>query len=272
MALTTASSAGEKLTGLIPAYLKKRLIRSVTLKRHAYTLPWPQHPGKITHEEPVWNKMVGRFVIKSIVKAFGSKFSVGEFLDGVKYAVSSVAEMMQDKDRHEDLSKVMSTELYKEVKEVLDSLPPLCHIHLDIESLRQLETMSFSCIAGEASPGDEHVIAGLGQMIVTSQSRMQDFSKDLKSFTTKDAREIALEAGMSRLEFQLGVGFKTKEKFAVIEDESGSLLMGSNKFVDCSHYWVFSSLVERNTSSDYPLNWIIVDINNYFNKQRIPTE
>ena len=211
--------------------------------------------------------MAGRFVIKSIMKAFGSRFSVGEFLEGAKYAVNEVSHMLIDKDRHDDLSSVMSPELFKDVKEALDSLPPSCHIHLDIESIRQLESVSFCCIAGEARPGDKHVIAGLGQMIVTSQSRMLDVSKDIKSFTTKDAREIALEAGMSRLEFQLGVGFKTKEKFAVIDDESGSLLAGSNKFIDCSHCWLFSSLVQRTSSEEYPLNWTIVDINNYLDKQ-----
>lgn len=205
--------------------------------------------------------MVGKFLVRRIMKNLGFDFSVGEFLNGTKHAVHELASMIASSERHEEISHVTSEDLFQAIQSSLRLLPPSCHIHLDVESVRNMEMVGFNIVAGQAESGDQHVISGLGQKVVTSQSRMQDISERLSSFTTHQARDIALEASMARLEFRLSVTFQTREKFAVLDNASGAVIQGSNQFVPCSHLWVLGSLVDRD--ADYPLKWTIIDINNF---------
>lgn len=205
--------------------------------------------------------MVGKFLITRIMKNLGFDFSVTEFLNGTKHAIHELASMIATRERHEDISQVTSAELCQAIRSSLSLLPSSCHIHLDVESVRNMEMAGFNTVAGQAALGDEHVVSGFGQKVVTSQSRMEGISEDLTSFTTHQAKDIALEASMARLEFSLSVAFQTREKFAVLDSASGAVIQGSNQFVSRSHLWVLGSLVDRN--ADYPLRWTIMDINNF---------
>ena len=235
---------------------------SGTGSKTTYPLPWPvRERAEKAESEPIWNKLVGKFLVRRIMKNLGFDFSVGEFLDGTKYAVHELASMIASSERHEEIAHVTSADLYQAIHSSLCLLPPSCLIHLDVESVRNMEMVGFNTVAGKAESGDQHVISGLGQKVVTSQSRMQDISESLSTFTTHQARDIALEASMARLEFRLSVAFQTREKFAVLDSASGVVIQGSNQFVPCSHLWVFGSLVDRD--ADYPLKWTIIDINNF---------
>lgn len=227
-----------------------------------YPLPWPiRERGEKSESEPVWNRMVGKFLVRRIMKNLGFDFSVAEFFNGTRHAMHELASMIATRERHEEISHVTSAELYQAIHSSLALLPDSCHIHLDVESVRNMEMVGFNTTAGQAESGDRHVISGLGQKVVTSQSRMQDISENLRTFTTHQARDIALEASMARLEFCLSVSFQTREKFAVLDGASGAVIQGSNQFVSCSHLWVLGSLVDRD--ADYPLRWTILDINNF---------
>ena len=205
--------------------------------------------------------MVGKFLIRRIMNNLGFDFSVAEFLNGTRHAIHELAGMLATRERHEEISQVTSAELYQAIHSSLALLPSSCHIHLDVESVRNMEMVGFNTVAGQAASDDQHVVGGLGQKVVTSQSRMQHISENLSSFTTHQAREIALQASMARLEFSLSVAFQTREKFAVLDTASGAVVQGSNQFVSCSHLWVLGSLVDRD--AEYPLRWTIMDINNF---------
>lgn len=229
--------------------------------KDGYTLPWPQYSKPFASREPIWNRQVGLFLLRRVANMLGEQFSVSDFLLGAKDAVYILADTMAHKNRHEQLRLLLEPTLYSAVEESLSSLPTNARIHLDIESIRNLQLASVNAIVGMADPGDEHVIAWLGQKVITSESKLQEFVKQDSKFTFDRARGIGRDAVATRLEFQLGVTFNTKEKFAVL-DEGSRLVEGSNQFRDGFHFWKFSSLAEWETD-EFPFQWSIADINDY---------
>ena len=226
----------------------------------SYPLPWPKH--KFPQDfEPFWNRVAGKFVIRRVMKTLGCDFSTSDFIEGSRMAIQELASMISDKSRHSELSRVTSPDLNRAITATLDEVQETSSIHLDIESIRNTEIVSFNSIIGEASPGDEHVISELGQKIITSRSRMHGM--DQYSISVKEFRELLMEATIARLEFRISVRFKTKEKFVILDRETGQLLSGSNQYTDCQHLWLFTSVVDK--ESQYPLNWIIADINKFLN-------
>ena len=227
-----------------------------------YPIPWMRYNKPVKVLEPLWNKLTGLFLLRRIATLHNHSFSVAEFLSGVKDAVYTLANVITDSSMRHNLDQLLEPQLCKSVQQSLDLLPQKAHIHLDIESIRALQLSSVNTVVGSTAPGDEHIIALLGQKIITSQARLQDIlDQQDEDFTFKNARELGKEATFTRLEFSVAVSFATKEKFTVM-DENGRVVMGSNQFQDCYHLWRFVSLVPWGTE-DYPFMWTISDINNY---------
>lgn len=229
--------------------------------KDGYTLPWPQYSKPFALREPIWNRQAGLFLLRRVANMLGEQFSVSDFLLGVKDAVYVLADTIAHQSKHEQLRRLLEPTLYSAVEESLTSLPTNAHIHLDIESIRNLQLVCVNGIIGTADPGDEHVIGWLGQKVITSEAKLQELVKEDSKFTFDRARGIGRDAVATRLEFQLGVSFSTKEKFAVL-DEGSRLVEGSNQFRDCFHFWKLSTLVEWETD-EFPFQWSIADINNH---------
>ncbi len=227
----------------------------------AYPLPWNHNRKPLRPNDPYLHRQVGLFLLRRVANLHGSNFSVSEFLHGVRDAVYSLAKAITDQETHSQLELFLGRRLCSAVRRSLGALPENAHIHLDIESIRNMHLSSINATVGMADQGDEHVISWLGQSVITSQTGLQNLMDEDSRFTFSKAREIGKEATFSRLEFRLGVSFGTKEKFAVL-DEEGRVVMGSNQFRDCFHFWTFSSLVAWETD-EYPFQWIIVDVNDF---------
>lgn len=229
-----------------------------------YPLPW-LHCSKASQlagaREPFWNRFAGLFLLRRVATMHGYSFQISDFLLGVKDAIYALADIIAEQARQDQLQNVLDSALCASMQRSLDSLPPNAHIHLDIESLRNLHLVGVNAVIGSAEEGDRHEIHWLGQKVVTSHSRMESLMESGSKFSLSDARKIGSEATSSRLEFQLRVSFRSKEKFAVLDD-GGAVVMGSNQFRDCFHVWKFSSLVAWEAES-YPFNWSILDINNF---------
>lgn len=239
-----------------------QVCRNVAYDDHGgYSLPWVQYIRPFAAAEPFWNRLAGLFLLRRVANMLGHSFSTSDFLIGAKEAIFVLADIMADQDRHDQLDHLLDPALCSVVRDSLKLLPQNAHIHLDIESVRNLQLGAVNAIVGLADSGDEHIIAWLGQKVITSQSKLQSLMEKDAKFTFQSAREIGLEASYNRLQFQLGVHFNTKEKFAVL-DETGRVVKGSNQFKDCFHFWRFGSLVSWD-SDEYPFKWTILDINNY---------
>ena len=235
--------------------------RSDNEEHGGYSLPWVHYSRPFAIKEPFWNRLAGLFLLRRVSNMLGHSFSTSDFLIGVKEAIYVMADVMADQERHDQLDHLLDLSLCSVVRNSLNLLPQNARIHLDIESVRNLQLGTVNATVGLADSGDEHVIAWLGQKVITSQSKLQSLMEQDAKFTFQRAREIGLEASYSRLEFQLGVHFSTKEKFAVL-DEAGRVVKGSNQFKDCFHFWKFGSQVSWD-SDEYPFQWTILDINNY---------
>lgn len=234
----------------------------------SYPLPWLQcsKASELSGatREPFWNRFAGLFLLRRVARMNGHGFHVSDFLLGVKDAIYALADIVADRARSEDqLQDVLGASLCAAVRRSLDSLPPGAHIHLDVESLRNLHLVAVNAAMGSAEEGDRHVITWLGQKVITSQSKLESLVNDSSGskFSLSEARKIGMDATSTRLEFQLGVSFRTKEKFVVL-DSSGAVVMGANQFRDCFHVWKFSTLVDWDTE-DYPFKWSVSDINNF---------
>lgn len=249
----------------LPAPLgNRRTLHSSEVSRYedeGYPLPWVHSRKPVRPSDPYLHRLVGLFLLKRVANLHGHRFSASEFLDGVRDAVYSLAEVMVHQDRHSQLEQFLGPRLHSAVSPALASLPEKAHIHLDIESIRNMHLSSVNAIVGEADLGDDHVISWLGQRVITSQSRLQNLMDEESRFTLERARELGREATLSRLEFRLGVSFGTKEKFAVL-DEEGHVVIGSNQFRNCYHLWTLSSLTSWETE-EYPFQWTIVDVNDF---------
>lgn len=232
-----------------------------------YTLPWTQHPTAFTNREPLLNRTLGLFLLRNIASSHGYSFSVSDFLEGVKEAVFSLARILSTPERQDALPTVLHPRLCESIKSSLDALPSGSRMHLDVESIRHMQLSCVNSVIGATEPGDEHTFTWLGQRVVTSQSELQAMNDIGAKFTFQSGRELAMEAAHTHMEFQVGVSFKTKEKFAVL-DNSGEIVAGSNQFRDCYHLWKFTSSVEWETDIDYPFSWTVLDINNYLSGAR----
>ena len=227
----------------------------------SYRLPWTQHPTPFSDREPFINRTLGLYYLRKYSNAQGYSFRVSEFLQSVKEAVFSLAEILSTPDRQDSLESVLHPRLCERVTSSLEDLPSGSRMHLDVESIRQLQLCSVNSIAGEAASGDEHVFSFLGQQVIASRSELQATYDINNGFTFRAGRELVWEAVKTRLEFQVGVRFKTKEKFAVL-NSAGEMIAGSNQFQDCYHMWRFCSDVAL-TREEYPFSWTVLDINDH---------
>ena len=232
----------------------------------SYVLPWSQHTRPFSEKESFLNRTVGLFLLRRIAGSHGYSFSVSEFLEGVKEAVFSLAGVISSPDRQESLKNILHPRLLESVRSSLNLLPEGARMHLDVESIRQLQLSCVNSVVGATEPGDEHTFHWLGQRVIASQSELRAMDEIDAKFTFQSGRELALEAASTHMEFQLGVSFKTKEKFAVF-DRGGEVVAGSNQFRDCYHLWRFCSTVEWSGDVDYPFSWTILDINNHLTQQ-----
>ena len=227
-----------------------------------YTLPWIQYPTPFASREPFLNRTLGLFLLRNIASSHGYSFSVSEFLEGAREAVFALSGILSTPDRQNSLATILHPRLCEQIRTSLERLPSGSRMHLDIESIRHMQLSCVNSVIGATEPGDEHMFNWLGQKVIASQSELKAMHDIGAKFTFQSGRELAMDAASTHMEFQLGVSFKTKEKFAVL-DSSGEIVAGSNQFRDCFHLWKFSSDVEWEADIDYPFSWTILDINNY---------
>ena len=232
-----------------------------SLDGSSYPLPWAQHSVPFSVREPFKNRLIGLFFLKRIANTHGYKFEVSEFLQGAKEAVFTVAEALSSPERRNILQSVLSPHLYTAVRQSLENLPSGSRMHLDVESIRHIQLRCVNSVVGATEPGDEHPLEWLGQRVIASKSELQALERADTKITFQTAREIGMTAAGIHMEFQLGVSFKTKEKFAVL-DSGGQVVEGSNQFKDGYHLWRFGSTVSWE-GDDYPFSWTILDINNH---------
>ena len=242
----------------------KRLLRCsssfFTNGQSSYPLPWPYLEKSPTGiNEGFLNRLVGTFILQSVVRGTNTDFRVSSFLTGVKDAIYCVVERLSSPSRElqYSLETVLDRELYEAVKSSLDSVAD-CRVHLDIESIRQLQLAAINSVIGAVSDRDRHQIGWLGHTIITRQSEMERLFERSGKITMKTAREAAETVMLSHMEFGLTVTFQTKEKFAVM-DKEGRIILGSNKFRNAYHVWRFHSHVDWD--ADYPFQWQVADIN-----------
>ena len=227
-----------------------------------YKLPWTQHSKPFHDREPFINRTIGMFLLRRIAGSHGYSFSVSEFFEGVKQAVFSLAGVLSTPERQDLLPAILHPRLCEGVMVSLAGLSSGSRMHLDVESIRHMQLSCVNSVIGATEPGDEHTFSWLGQKVIASQTELRAMEDIDAKFTFQSGRELALEAANTHMEFQLGVSFRTKEKFAVL-DSNGEIVTGSNQFRDCYHMWRFSSSVEWNADIDYPFSWTILDINNH---------
>ena len=227
----------------------------------SYRLPWSQHPAPFSDRESFINRTVGLYYLRKYSNSQGYSFSLSEFLQSVKEAVFSLAGILSMPDKQDSLETVLHPRLCERVTSSLESLPSGSRMHLDVESIRHLQLCRVNTVAGDAAAGDEHVFSFLGQRVIASRSELQAVYDINDAFTFRSGRELVWEAIQTHLEFQVGVRFKTKEKFAIL-NSAGEVIAGSNQFQDCYHMWRFYSDV-ASTGGEYPFSWTILDINDH---------
>ena len=237
-----------------------------------YPLPWPYLEERpIGINGGILNRSAGIYLLKSVTKTIGTDFKTSSFLIGVKDAIYCVSDLLGSPNRELQcsLEAILDRELYQAVRSSLDSVAD-CRVHLDVESIRQLQLVTVNSIAGAAVPDrDQHEICWLGQTVVTSQAEMERVFEDSGKITVKTAREVAESAMLSHMEFGLTVTFLTKEKFAIM-DREGRIIQGSNKFQNAYHAWRFRSRV--NWDGDYPFQWEVADINCFLMNRELPVQ
>ena len=204
--------------------------------------------------------MAGLFLLNRLVD-----FSRSEFLLGVKDAVYSIAEVLSDQTRHDELDQLMNRPLYRAVKQSLDNLPTDANIHLDIESIRHLQLCTVHGEVGEATTDDVFAVRILGQDIVSSEAKLESYSESVFRGSKEERLEARESVLTMKAKFELGVGFSTREKYIVFSKE-GRVVEGSNQYQTCHHLWKFSSPVDID-SEEYPLEWTISSINGYLEEQ-----
>ena len=193
-----------------------------------------------------------------------------DFLHGVSDAVHTFADILADTTRHLELEYILAPVLYTAVKKSLQSLPENSQIHSEVDSVRGAYVCTMNTTFGDAEPGDRHIVSWLGQSVVTSKSKLAALLAGDDKFTFNRAQDLGREAALTRLDFQLGVSFMTREKFVVMDGDSGREILGSKEFRDCFHFWKFSSLVDwEREDVEYPFDWTIADINNHVRSIRL---
>lgn len=227
-----------------------------------YPLPWPHNTAPIITKEPLWNKWAGLFLLRRVIKQrTGQPFAMSEFFFGVKEAILAFTNALKQTEQRSNLGSFLHPSLHSAVEESLAKLPEGAQIQLDVENIRNMQLTSANSIVGTAPPGDEHVIAWIGQKIISSKSKLGDVMKPEEgNFTFEKARELGREAAYNRLEFQLTVSFVTRERFLVL-DKVGHIVAGFREHQDSHHLWKFASVLDWD--SDYPFQWKVIDINNY---------
>eukprot|EP00118_Oscarella_pearsei_P011925 m.83977 g.83977 ORF g.83977 m.83977 type:complete len:95 (+) comp36375_c0_seq7:726-1010(+) len=73
---------------------------------------------------------------------------------------------------------------------------------------------------------------------------------------------IGEEATRQGLEYRLTVNFQTKERFYIRHKDSKKIAFGSLDLVNSTHAWVFSAILNWQWHEEYPLDWIVCDIDN----------
>lgn len=186
---------------------------------------------------------------------------IADFFLGVQEAISAFTNALKQTEQRSNLRHFLRPSLYSAVEESLEKLPEGAQIQLDIENIRNMQLVSANSIVGTAPESDEHIIAWLGQKIISSKSKLDEVMRQADgNFTFEKARELGREAAYNRLEFQLTVSFVTREKYLVV-DKAGQVVSGSREHHNTYHSWKFASLLDWD--SDYPFQWTIADINNY---------
>ena len=234
---------------------------SGSVEGSGYPLPWAHHSGPVSPREPLVNRLIGLLLLRRIARSCGYTFTVSDFLHGAKEAVFSVAQTLSSPGSRDSLRGVLSPALYAGVSRALECLPGGARMHLDVESIRHVQLSCARSVVGATSPGDEHTLEWLGQRVVASKTELQAMHETDPKYTYRLAREIGVNAAQTHMEFELGVSFRTKEKFAVL-DVNGKVLEGSNQFRDGYHLWRFGSDVVWDRE-DYPYSWRVTDINDY---------
>ncbi len=187
-------------------------------------------------------------------------FKTTNFLEGVEDSIGSYIHMLKNRNT-EVLQDIMYPKLYNNIKQSLSMLPSSSQMLIDIESIRHVNLIDVNSMIGSADPDDAHTISFLGQTVITSQKKLEGIVESQKDgFNFEHAKEIGKEATMTRMEFIMTVTFRTKEKYAVLDDK-GTLIEGSNKIVNGYHMWKYGSVVDWD--ADFPLEWRLYDINNY---------
>ena len=233
----------------------------------AYPLPWPHYSAPIITKEPIWNKWAGLFLLRRVIKQrTGQPFVMSEFFVGVKEAILAFTTALNQMEQRSILGGFLHPSLHSAVEESLAKFPEGAQIQLDVKNIRNMQLTSANSIVGAAPPGDEHVIAWIGQKIISSKSKLGDVMRPEEGdFTFEKARELGREAAYNRLEFQLTVSFVTRETFLVL-DKLGHTVAGSREHEDSHHLWKFASVLDWD--SDYPFQWTVIDINNYLSHSR----
>lgn len=249
----------------------KRLFHSSYASRNGqnnYPLPWPHlEKSPVGANQGFFNRLAGVFLLKSVASAADTDFKTSAFLLGVKDAIYCVSDRLgaPSQELRDGLEGILHRELYRTVKFSLDSVAA-SRIHLDIESIRQLQLVAVNSVAGAVPDRDQHQIGWLGQTVVTSQTEMERLHELSGKFTVKAAREVAEKAMLSHMEFGLTVTFQTNEKFAIM-DNKGKIVQGSNQFRNAHHVWRFHSQVLWD--EDYPFQWEIADINCFLTNREL---
>ena len=242
-------------------------MRLISEGQGEYTLPWPHSSAPLVTNEPIWNKWAGLFLLRRVIKQrTGQPFIMSEFFVGIKEAILALANALRQTEQRSNLTSFLHPSLLSAIEESLAKLPEGVQVQLDVENVRNMQLTAVNSVVGSAPPGDEHVIAWIGQKILSSKSKLDDAIKsDDGRFTLEKARELGREAAYNRLEFQLTVSFVTRERFAVL-DKVGHLLSGSQLPQNSYHLWKFASVLDWD--SDYPFQWTVTDINNFLLQSR----
>lgn len=227
-----------------------------------YPLPWPPLSHQHNSTRSYLNNFAGIFLLKQLAP----QFSKLEFLQGVKDAVYTIAEVISDQCRHDELEYLLTKRLYAAIKPSLDQFPSSASIHLDIESLRHLQLRTIEGTIGEAPQEDIFTVKLLGQRLIASEANLEMYS-DVFFRGTKEDRLAASEAVLSmKSNFELGVTFLTREKFVVF-GKDGQVMNGSNKVKSFWHFWKLSSPVNFEQDGKHSLDWTVSDINDFLNQK-----
>ena len=229
-----------------------------------FPLPWPSQTAGFTRDS-FFNKIAGYTMLNRHLSNGGQqKITFSELLDGAEECVHHMANVLSNTSMHSDLELLLHPNLYSAVQTALEAEPEPREMSIRMLSLYDMRLLALNTTFGHAEPDDRHVISFLGQKLITSQKQMDaafsshDPSNKLK-FTLDDAKMIGFEASMKKVDITFTVSFRCKEKI-----EMGTL----DEIRTAYHVWKFWSAFKPN-NKDYPLQWIICDINNFLAKQDV---